>query len=82
MFKFDKTESTPRTLSNIFLEFERQFGLVVHWTIEDTTEYEIMLDQDGEEYPSPISMAWEKILEKIKNQKIMEKLFDELINAI
>lgn len=82
MFKFDKTESTPRSLSNIFLEFEGQFGLLVHWTIEDATEFGIELDQNGEEYPSPINMTWEKIFEKIKNEKIMEKLFDELINTI
>lgn len=82
MFKFHKTEPTPRILSNIFLEFEDQFGLVVHWTIDDTTEYEIRLDQNGEEYDQPISITYEKIFDKIKNEKIFEKYFDELINAI
>lgn len=82
MFKFHKTEPTPRILSNIFLEFEDQFGLVVHWTIDDTTEYEIRLDQNGEEYDQPISITYEKIFDKIKNEKNFEKYFDELIDSI
>jgi hypothetical protein len=82
MFRFHKTESTPRTLSNIFLEFEEQFASVVHWSIEDTTEYEIILDENGEEFDHPISITWERIFDKIKNEIILEKYFDELINAI
>jgi hypothetical protein len=82
MFNFHQSVLTPKIISNIFLEFENQFCSVVHWGIEDTTEYEIILDENGEEFDSPISITWEKIFDKVKSEKILEKYFEELINSI
>ena len=82
MFKFHKSEPTPKIISNLFSEFEDQFCSVVYWTLEATTEYKIILDENGEEFDYPISITWEKIFDKIKNEKILEKFFEELIDSI